>query len=51
MMLLGLVPLGTLVLGALGSALGLPLAFGLGGAVALMCGLWIWIRHPALREA
>ncbi|MGA3036316.1 MAG: MFS transporter [Vulcanimicrobiaceae bacterium] len=51
MTILGLVPAGTLVLGFLGSQIGLSLAFVCGGAVALVAGVWVWLAHPALRRA
>lgn len=51
MTILGLVPLGTLALGFLGSAIGLSLAFVCSGAVALAVGVWVWLAHPALRRA
>jgi MFS family permease len=51
MTILGLVPAGTLVLGVLGSWVGLSLAFVVGGAVALLSGVWVWAVHPVLRRA
>ncbi|MGH7714546.1 MAG: MFS transporter, partial [Vulcanimicrobiaceae bacterium] len=51
MTILGLVPLGTLVLGFLGSQVGLSVAFVCSGAVALAAGVWVWLAHPALRRA
>jgi MFS family permease len=51
MTILGLVPLGTLALGFLGSAIGLSLAFVCGGVCALVVGIWVWFSHPALRRA
>ena len=51
MVILGLVPAGTLMLGAVGSAAGLGAAFVLGGSVALAVGIWVWFAHPSLRAA
>ncbi|MBV8600939.1 MAG: MFS transporter [Candidatus Eremiobacteraeota bacterium] len=51
MILLGLVPAGTLLMGSLGSVLGLPEAFALGGTFAFLVGAWVWFAHPALRGA
>ncbi len=51
MILLGLVPCGALVLGAFASISNLSLAFLVAGIVALACTLWVWLAHPALREA
>lgn len=51
MITLGLVPAGTLLLGSLGSVVGLGTAFTIGGAIALVIGAWVWFVHPALRSA
>ena len=51
MTILGLVPAGTLVLGFIGSQIGLSLTFVCSGAVALVAGAWVWLAHPALRRA
>jgi predicted MFS family arabinose efflux permease len=51
MILLGLVPAGTLFMGALGSAFGLAFAFVLGGAIAFVSGIWVWFAHPSVRRA
>jgi MFS family permease len=51
MTILGLVPAGTLVLGFLGSQIGLSLTFVCSGVVALVAGAWVWLAHPALRRA
>ena len=51
MTILGLVPAGTLVLGFLGSEIGLSLTFVYSGAFALAAGVWVWLAHPALRRA
>lgn len=51
MTILGLVPAGTLVVGVLGSWIGLSMAFVIAGAVALCAGIWVWLAHPALRRA
>ena len=51
MTILGIVPAGTLVLGFLGSQIGLSLAFVCSGALALVTGVWVWLAHPALRRA
>jgi MFS family permease len=51
MTILGLVPAGTLVLGSLGSTIGLSPAFVIAGAVALAAGVWVWLAHPAVRRA
>ena len=49
----GSVPAGGLLMGAIGSAWGVPAALLIGGALSLVCGLgaWIWVRriHPAPR--
>jgi MFS family permease len=51
MILLGLVPCGALVLGSLASVTTLSLALICAGAVAFAASVWVWLAHPALREA
>jgi predicted MFS family arabinose efflux permease len=51
MVILGLVPAGTLIMGALGSVLGLGTGFAAGAAIAIVAGVWVWMAHPALRGA
>jgi len=51
MIILGGIPLGSLVLGTLGSAVGLPAALIAGGVAALGCAAFLWWRTPALRRA
>ena len=48
MIILGGIPLGSLVLGTLASVVGLPTAQICGGAVALACAVLLWWRTPAL---
>lgn len=50
LLFIGLMPVGQLVLGALGSWLGIHAALAIGGLVALGAGLYAAIRLPALRE-
>jgi len=50
MIILGVVPAGSLVLGTLASAIGLPHALLVGGVVAFACILAIFVRNPALRR-
>lgn len=47
---IGLMPVGQLVLGALGSLLGIHASLVIGGAVSLAAGLYALIRVPLLRE-
>lgn len=49
-MFIGLMPIGQLALGALGSLLGIHAALAIGGVVATGAGLYGWLRVPALRE-
>jgi hypothetical protein len=49
--LLGFVPGGALVLGAIASVSNLSVTLIGAGAVALLFSLWVWLLHPALREA
>ena len=51
MILLGLVPLGSLVVGSFASLAGLHWAFFAGGALALAVTVWTYGAHPRLREA
>ncbi len=51
MIILGGIPLGSLVLGTLASAVGLPAALIAGGTAALGCAGVLWWRTPALRGA
>ena len=47
---IGLMPIGQLVLGTIGSVLGIHAALIVGGAVSLGAGLYGSLRVPALRE-
>jgi MFS family permease len=47
---IGLMPIGQLALGALGTLLGIHAALAIGGAVAFASGLYATLRVPALRE-
>lgn len=49
MIVLGLVPGGTLLLGSIASLLDLREAFVIGGLVCGLCAIWIYCAHPALR--
>jgi MFS family permease len=50
MIILGFVPLGGLVLGALASAIGLPPAYAVGGGVGIAAVVLVWAREPAVRR-
>ena len=50
LLFIGLMPVGQLVLGALGSLLGIHAALAIGGLIALGAGLYAAVRLPALRE-
>ncbi|MBC5811705.1 MAG: MFS transporter [Candidatus Eremiobacteraeota bacterium] len=50
MIMLGIVPAGSLVLGALASAIGLDRAIVAGGVVSLATAIWIYWSDPALRR-
>jgi MFS family permease len=50
MLFIGLMPVGQLVLGTLGSLLGIHAALAIGGAIAFVAGLYATLRVPALRE-
>jgi len=47
---IGLMPIGQLVLGTLGSLLGIHAALAIGGTVAFAAGLYAAVRVPELRE-
>ncbi len=49
MIILGLVPLGSLVLGSLATAIGLEGSLICGGAVSLAAAILIWVTNPDLR--
>ena len=51
MLQFALVPAGTLAMGALASAIGLPLAYTVGGATALVFLLFVWITQPMVRTS
>ena len=51
MILLGLVPLGSLIVGALATWLELRWTFVLGGAIAVVFALWIALTQRQVREA
>jgi predicted MFS family arabinose efflux permease len=51
MIVLGVIPAGALVLGALASLIGLPATYALGGAIGLAFSAWIWFAHPTVRRA
>jgi MFS family permease len=50
MILLGLVPGGSLVLGSIASVFDLRTAFLIGGTLTTACAIWIYAAHPKLRE-
>ena len=50
LLFIGLMPVGQLVLGALGSLLGIHAALAIGGLIALGAGVYAAVRLPALRE-
>jgi len=49
MVVLGLVPAGSLLLGSLATLIGLPASLMAGGSVALVAAVLIWITNPKLR--
>jgi hypothetical protein len=49
MIVLGLVPAGTLLLGFIASLLDLRQAFVIGGIVTALCSVWVYAAHPKLR--
>jgi MFS family permease len=51
MILLGFVPLGSLLIGSLATLLTLRWTFVVGGAVSLLCALWIGLTQPQVRDA
>jgi predicted MFS family arabinose efflux permease len=51
MIILGVVPAGSLVLGSLASVIGIPATLQFGGAVALVVAVAVWSTNPALRAA
>lgn len=51
MILLGIVPVGTLVIGSLASLWTLQAVLLVAGALALASAVWVWFAHPAIREA
>jgi MFS family permease len=51
MMILSLVPLGSLVLGSLASVIGISPTMQIGGAVALVMAIVVWTTNPALRAS
>ena len=51
MIVLGLIPAGTLLLGTVASLIGLPLAYTLGGTIGVVFTAWVWFAHPAVRRA
>ena len=51
MIILGLVPAGSLLLGSLASVVGLQASLSVGGAVALVLAIVIWATDPQLRAA
>ena len=51
MIILGLVPAGSLLLGSLASVVGLQASLSVGGAVALVIAIVIWATDPQLRAA
>lgn len=51
MIILGFVPIGGLVFGSIGSAIGLPAVYVLGGAIGMLTIVFVWLRVPVLRRA
>lgn len=51
MILLGFVPLGSLLIGSLSTLLTLRWTLVLGGAVSLVCAVWIGVTQPQVRDA
>jgi MFS family permease len=49
MIVLGLVPVGSLLLGSIATFVGLQWSLAGGGAVALVCAIWVYAAHPKLR--
>jgi MFS family permease len=50
LLFIGLMPIGQLTLGALGSLLGIREALVIGGAITVTAGLYAWARVPVLRD-
>jgi MFS family permease len=50
MIMLGVVPAGSLLLGSLASIVGLPYAIVAGGAISLIVALWIYASDPQVRR-
>ncbi len=50
MVILGLVPAGSLTLGSIASVAGLPESLRIGGIAALLIALFVWWRTPSLRK-
>jgi len=51
MILLGLVPAGSLLLGSIASIFDLHVSMIGGGTISLVCALWFYLANPRLREA
>jgi hypothetical protein len=51
MVMQGMVPAGTFVLGAVASLTNLSLTLSGAAVVALALTLWVWLAHPVLRDA
>jgi hypothetical protein len=51
MIILGFVPIGGLVFGSIGSAIGLPAVYVLGGAIGILTLASVWLTVPVLRRA
>jgi predicted MFS family arabinose efflux permease len=47
----GGVPAGTLILGAMASAIGMSATYVVGGAIGVIAGVWVWMAHPSVRKA
>jgi MFS family permease len=50
MAFLGMYPVGSLASGALASWIGATHTLAIGGAVCMLCALWLWGRLPRLRH-
>jgi MFS family permease len=50
LLFIGLMPIGQLALGAIGSLLGIREALVVGGAITLAAGVYAWLRVPVLRD-
>jgi hypothetical protein len=51
MIMLGVVPVGTLVIGLVASLWTLRNVMVVAGALSLVSIIWVWFAHPALRKA